>query len=113
MTEICPSICQQFDSLLLSYPYSKCKDSSEDLWRIYQYLKKRTDWKVRNLPEKKKKCENILREFLEIYEQIQKKEKELEGKTEHHTQRPFYFFRSIGAKGESAFRISQWRSRSL
>ena len=57
-----------------------------------------------------KKLLELEQKFLGIYERAKKKEEELEGKTEHHTQRPFYFIKSIDRKGETS--IGRFRIRA-
>lgn len=99
-----PRILQYFNSALLSMPTVLLRDSSKDLWAIYQYTVKKLIKKVNNLPQKKAICEQLEKEFLELYELIKEKEEELKTKTEHRTQRPFYRFNGSSRNGERIFR---------
>lgn len=79
------------------------RDTSKSLKEIYAYILDKLIPKIKNDPTRWGKCLKQLTEFTNLYERITQKEKELEGKTEHPTQRPFYYFKSIDKQGERIF----------
>ena len=95
---------QYFDRMLLSYPMALMRDHSRLLLERFDRLRERADRKTKNLPQRREYCQKLEKEFLEIYEQITAKEKELEANKDHHTQRPFYRFRDLSEKSERIFR---------
>lgn len=99
-----PLILQKFSANLLSAPGPTLRDTTEDLWRIYLYLQKRVEKKTKNLPKKRQYSHELIKEFISLYEQAKAKEKKLKGNTSHHTQRFFYFIKSLSPKDESLYR---------
>ncbi|SRR5216684_989022 len=91
MSSLPPLIQQSFNSNLLSSPSPSFRQTSKALLYVYNYIETRLAKKVNENSIRKQKYENLKNQFLELYERIKTKEKELEGKTEHFTQRPFYF----------------------
>lgn len=96
-TNMPPMIMQSFDRQLLSRP-CKLNDNGSNLDRVYQYIKRKIDKKpIGN------KVYELEEEFLEIYERIKAKEKDIEGKTGYKVQRPFYRFEKSNRKGQDVF----------
>ena len=105
ITNIPPLILQYYDRKLLSYP-GKLSDDSSKLDHVYQYIKYKIDKKpVGN------KVYQLEQEYLELYERIKAKEKDIEGKTEYHTQRPFYYFGRSNRKGQDIFKRLRYKKR--
>ncbi len=84
-----PLIMQSFNSTLLSTPFPG--DNLQRLWRIYLYINKKLMQKSHHDPIWKKKCEQLEKEFLELYERTKTKEENIETKTKNKTKEPFYF----------------------
>lgn len=104
-----PPILQCFNACLLSTPAPLLRESSKDLWRVYQYIVNKLQKKCKNLPKKKALFEQLQREFLELYERIKEKEKDLKTDTKHPTQRYFYHFSSPNRNDEKVFRGLMFR----
>lgn len=107
-----PRLQQSFNRFLLTTPMPIFRETSKDLKRILTFIEHRLWKKLGSCPGKQKKCEELKSQFMELYERAKTKEKELEAKTEHHTQRPFYSIGSIGEKDEKVFRRLTYRSCS-
>lgn len=94
-----PEILSSFDRNLLSIPILDFRDSIRKIDPLWKYYKKY----LSNKRDGMNGCEKLKQkelEFIELYERIKIKEKELEGQKEHFTQRPFYHFRNIDKKDE-------------
>lgn len=105
-------IVQNFNPLLLAFPKPKFRDDAETLWKVWEYIEDKLWKKLDKCSGKKAKCEKLKKEFMKLYEQAKNKEKELEAKKKHPTQMPFYYFKSIGRQGDSAFRSALFRQIS-
>lgn len=98
-----PQILQYFNAALLATPAPLLRESSKSLWRVYSYILTRLR---RSIAKDQKRLEKFILlelKFLEIYGRAKAKEKELEGKTEHQTQRSFYIIRGVNPKDERIF----------
>ena len=100
-----------FDANLLSKPSIKFGHDSKYLFTIFEFIEKKLFKKCINNTIRLKRYNDLKKQFLELYEQIQTKEKELEGKTEHITQGSLYFIPSLDKKSEELFGRFIWQSR--
>ena len=83
-TTLPPQISQHYNSLLLSQPAPKFRETTETFEKMWEKVLKR--WKkLDKCPAKKEKCEQLKLEILELYERAKAKEKEREGQTDHKT----------------------------
>jgi 6-pyruvoyl-tetrahydropterin synthase len=98
-----PQILQSFDSKLLSTPMPKFREDSEILLNIYNWIVRRLAKRCKT-PQKQAKYLELQNEFLGLYERIKEKEKDLEGKAKHKTQRWGYSFPSIDRNLQTVFR---------
>lgn len=96
VTNEAPPIRMSFDPNLLSTAILKLNEDSETLYRIYQILKKKLMKRAERNPKQKKACEELEKDFLELYERAKAKEKDAEAAPKNVTQRSFY--RIAGAK---------------
>lgn len=71
-----PLILQVYDSNILSNPCPRLRDGKEDLWRVYSYIKRKL-LKPHSLRLRKKQVPQLEQEFLDLYEQVKKKEEEI------------------------------------
>lgn len=95
-----PQILQFYDSCLLSRPMAKLRDDSETLWDIYLYIKRKL-LKENSKRLRKKEIPKLEKEFLELYEQIKKKEEKI-GK-EKMDKRLFYYLNIADQRGGEIF----------
>ncbi len=103
-----PEIDMKFSKDILSRPTPKLREDSDTLWKSWLYIE--SLWKkLDNQPVKRAKCEELKKQFMELYERAKAKEKERETEKTHPTQIPFYFIGSIGEKDEEAFRCTKYR----
>jgi hypothetical protein len=86
-----PQIIQSFSRILLTTPCPKFHEDEEDIWMIYQYLKKLGEKKLQKTPGKKKKIEAMERRFLATYEWIKTQKEDSAAKEKNKTQEPFYW----------------------
>lgn len=104
-----PQLIQQFNADLLKTPVPMMRDSTKDLWRMYEYINRNLRKKVKG-DELIKKYERMEKKFLELYERAKVKEKELEKEARHHTQMPFYFFRNPDICSREVYRRFKFRT---
>jgi hypothetical protein len=86
-----PQVVLQFNKMLLMTPYCLADDRIV-LWGMYLYIKEELFRKAKNIPARLKKCEELEKKFLELYERIKKKEEQLKEQTKRTMPEPFYFF---------------------
>jgi hypothetical protein len=98
-----PQILQYFSSTLLSSPYSKFRDWSEDIWKVYLYVKEKLIPKCKNNPIRLKKTLELEKQFLELYERAKVKEKANEGKNQAKTEQFGYSFREFDRYNQRIF----------
>ncbi len=104
-----PAVAQNYEAVLLCAPRPDFRDSSRTLERIKKYIIEKLLYRAGSNPIRKALCENLLKEFEELYERAKVKEKELKEKANHFTQRSFYSFKSVGRKDEEFFRRLKFR----
>ena len=80
--------------------------------RIYLYIEKRLLPKARNQPKKRQKCEELKREFMELYERAKKKEENPETEKKNQTKRPFYRIKCPDGRSKTIFDRLRDRARS-
>lgn len=104
ITSIPPEITQYYNRLLLTISCPLLRDSSKDLWKVYEYIVDRLMRKTKNLKKKNALCNQLREDFTNLYVKITQKEKELETKTNHPTKRPFYCITITRRNVEEIFR---------
>ena len=97
-----PEIIQYFNSKLLCYPMPK-GDCCERLWRIYQWIISHLRPKDLINAKRKKKIDDLIEEFLELYERTKAKEEEREREETHFTQGLFYHIEFINRSHKDLF----------
>jgi len=80
-----PLIRQFFNSILLSTPHPKLRDSSDCILEMLKTVDQLW-YKLKNNPKRLARCEALKKEILHLYERAKVKEKEREGQTDHKTQ---------------------------
>jgi hypothetical protein len=98
------SIHQYFSSKMLSLPCPKLRDDSETLRRVYLWIKTKLMKKCAKYPEWKRECEQLEKQFLELYERALAKEKDLEAKEGYKTQESFYWITISDRRSDNIFR---------
>lgn len=106
---VIPCLEQYFSKDLLSLPTPLMRDTSRTLWDMYQFIKVKLLYKARHNPIQHKKCLDLEQKFLELYEQAQIKEEELKEKTEHRTQRSFYYIKLACEKNECLYQRYEYK----
>ena len=102
ITSLPPPIIASFSGILLGRKMPKIGQHRENLWEVYQYLKK-LEKRAQKNPKRLERFKTYEKEFLKLYEQITAQEKKLEGKTEHITQGFGYSFPFTDRKGQEVF----------
>jgi hypothetical protein len=92
----------KYNKNLLSCPMPKMYDDSETLYQMYQYIKLKLQKKC-NYGNRQDKFLKLEKEFLDIYEQIKKKEKNIETETGQSVGKPFYYIRVTDKRIEKIF----------
>lgn len=80
---------QNFNPSLLNNSFDIRFNSIKLLYLYEKYLRK-LQRKSHHSDARRKKCELLEQEFLQLYERIKVKEEELKEKTKHITKEPFY-----------------------
>lgn len=78
-------------------------EDEKDLWEICEYIQKKLWKKLNRCEVRKKKCQAILDEFMEIYERIEKKKKEPKTEEKNKTDGLFYSIRTSKPGSEQLF----------
>jgi hypothetical protein len=112
-TTIPPQIHQYFTEKMLSLPTPKMRDDSATLRRVYFWIKTKLMKKCVKYPEWKKECEQLEKQFVELYERTLAKEKELETEKGHKTQEPFYWITVANRSNQAIFRGLQRNSNQI
>lgn len=87
-----PPIEQYFNYHLLENPFDdSLRFDSRRLFAWYKFYLRKLQRKSYHSDIRRKKCELLEQEFLQLYERIKIKEEELEEKTKHITKRPFFY----------------------
>lgn len=92
-----------FDKDLLAKPYPTFSDNEGLLMQILTYVDSKLYKKLKNQCWKKKKCDELKEEFLELYGQIKAK-KDVKTKKRNSTERPFYRIEPISTNGKNLLR---------
>ncbi len=107
-----PLIVQHFDRLLLSRPAPSLSESKEYLWRVYLYIKKKL-LKPNSTRKRRKEVPDLEKEFLELYGQIEEKEKELKKQDKDPSKRLFYHIVVFDITHSAVFSRLKFRSWRL
>jgi len=99
ITNLSPSVIEIYSPLLLLTPVPRLGRGEEDLIFILRHIKENLWKKLDNLPIKKSKCEQLIKELENIYEKI-RKEKESQEKAGKPPKMSFGLFRSFGRRRE-------------
>ena len=115
LTSIPPEVSKFFDRQLLQRANPlKFKDDLELIWQIWIYIEKCLWKKLKNLPERKKKCEELAQYFKDVYVRTAAKEKEQKAKKEAKTEEPFYRIAMPDKSSENLFyglRVARHKAR--
>lgn len=87
-----PLITQYFSRMLLSFPAPEFGNDEEDIRNILLYVFNKMWKKLAKCPGKKRECEKLYAEIMEMYERIQKKKEDGKATPENITERPCYYF---------------------
>lgn len=104
-----PSMMQHFDSLLLSHPAPKFRDSSDNFRNIFKWIARKHSKKAVKNKISNEKYIKFEMEYLELYGRIKKKEEEREAEKNHFTQGFGYCIRSTDKKNESIYRRLRYK----
>ena len=105
-----PPISQYFSKELLSTPIFG-DDNEKSLLYIFKYIEENLLKKLNKTPGKKVKCEELIKEFKEIYAQIRQK-KDFKAKEKNKTEMPFYFFKCARRSSEKLLRRLKYKGIS-
>lgn len=105
---ISPEIKEYFSRTLLSQ--SLPGDNLKILEEIFIYIENKLFKKLNNLPDKKNKCEKLIKQFKDLYDITAAQEKEFKGKKTSKTEGPFYYIRMPTRRSEDLFRRLKYRS---
>ena len=84
-----PDMKQYFDRMLLAQPCPG--DYATDLWNIWKYVEANVWKKLEKTPGKKRKCEELKRQFMELYDQIKAQKENPKTKTKNKAEMPMYY----------------------
>ena len=87
-----PPLVQHLSEQILKIPMPKFYEDSTTLWSIYQYIKINLQKKTYYHENSDKKFLELERIFLDLYDKILQKEKDIEAKTGMPAQRTFNYF---------------------
>lgn len=106
-----PFLVQQFSKELLSFDPN---EDSRTLWSIYEYMKIIYSKKTRNGYNKanQKKWDELIKQFLELYERIAAKEKKCKEEGKHGEFQLFYHFGNIDRKREKIYRRAKRKRKA-
>jgi len=93
-------------NLLLKKPL---RDNSETLLQIMEYIDKKLWKKLDRCPNKKKRCEKLKKEFLDLYEQIKNEEKKSKKETNNKTKGFFYSINLSSKSNGTIFRRLKYK----
>jgi hypothetical protein len=106
-----PDLRQYFDRALLQRPLPGDKDT--DLWDIWKYIEAKVWKKLEKTPGKKKICEELKRQFMELYEQIKTQKENPKTETKNKAEMPMYYIGFARRSSRRLFGRLKYRARRL